>query len=257
MRKRAPGSLLSTLYNRETTSYRGVTARKRFSRYILSQPGIFPDESRWWHVVSRFRSSWTNSWTRDFKSRYSLPVETRLKSRVRLDRIVKLLKEHHSSLSKGRYMPVSNRRLGPAADTVLCLSRARTCHSLLFPQRFSLLVKMSRPRRNRRIWKLSDAARTQAGASLLRVSGHRHVHRFGKARFKLAVPLTTFLGEIGRWLIFVPTRDVNGFRRADLINASVVRTLMFEIAFYLLLPMVFFLSAPNQYRHLLYREPDA
>jgi len=62
-----------------------------------------------------------------------------------------------------------------------------------------------------------------------------------KTRFKLAVPLTTFLSELGRWLIFVPTRDVNGFRRADLINASRVWTLMFEIAFYLLLPVIFFL----------------
>jgi peptidoglycan/LPS O-acetylase OafA/YrhL len=71
-----------------------------------------------------------------------------------------------------------------------------------------------------------------------------------KTRFKPVVPLTTFLSELARWLIFVPTRDVNGFRRADLINASVVWTLMFEIAFYLLLPVVFFLF--KGYRILVY-----
>src|SRR5215470_11531795 len=71
-----------------------------------------------------------------------------------------------------------------------------------------------------------------------------------KTRFKLAVPLTTFLSELARWLIFVPTRDVNGLPRADLINASVVWTLMFEIAFYLLLPLIFFLF--KGYRIFLY-----
>ncbi len=64
---------------------------------------------------------------------------------------------------------------------------------------------------------------------------------FAKTSFKLAVPLTTFLGELARWLVFVPARDVNGVSRADLIDASVVWTLMFEIVFYLLLPLVFFL----------------
>jgi len=68
--------------------------------------------------------------------------------------------------------------------------------------------------------------------------------------FKLAVPLTTFLSELARWLIFVPTRDVDGFPRADLINASVVWTLMFEVIFYLLSPLIFFFF--KGYRILIY-----
>ena len=71
-----------------------------------------------------------------------------------------------------------------------------------------------------------------------------------RMHFKLAVPITTFLGELARWLIFVPTRGVNGFPRADLINASVVWTLMFEIVFYLLLPLIFFLF--KGYRIFIY-----
>lgn len=59
--------------------------------------------------------------------------------------------------------------------------------------------------------------------------------------FKLTEPLGTFLGELARWLVFVPTREVNGVPRANLINASVVWTLMFEMIFYLLLPLMFFL----------------
>jgi peptidoglycan/LPS O-acetylase OafA/YrhL len=71
-----------------------------------------------------------------------------------------------------------------------------------------------------------------------------------KTRFKLAVPLTTFLGELARWLIFVPSREVNGLQQAHLINASVVWTLMFEVIFYLLLPLLFFLF--KGYRIFLY-----
>ena len=71
-----------------------------------------------------------------------------------------------------------------------------------------------------------------------------------RTRFKLAVPLTSFVGELGRWLVFVPARDVNGIARADLINASVVWTLMFEVIFYLLLPVVFFLF--KGYRIFIY-----
>jgi peptidoglycan/LPS O-acetylase OafA/YrhL len=71
-----------------------------------------------------------------------------------------------------------------------------------------------------------------------------------KTHFRLAVPLTTFLSELGRWLIFVPAREVNGFPRADLINASVIWTLMFEVIFYLLLPLIFFLF--KGYRILIY-----
>jgi peptidoglycan/LPS O-acetylase OafA/YrhL len=71
-----------------------------------------------------------------------------------------------------------------------------------------------------------------------------------KTRFNLAVPFTTFLGELGRWLVFVPARDVNGLVRADSINASVVWTLMFEVIFYLLLPVVFFLF--KGYRIFIY-----
>ena len=73
---------------------------------------------------------------------------------------------------------------------------------------------------------------------------------FTKTRFKLAVSLTTFLGELGRWLIFVPARSVNGFPQAYLINASVVWTLMFEVGFYLLLSLIFFLF--KGYRIFLY-----
>jgi peptidoglycan/LPS O-acetylase OafA/YrhL len=68
----------------------------------------------------------------------------------------------------------------------------------------------------------------------------------GRTHFKLAVPLTTFLGEIARWLIFVPARDVNGLPRADLMNASVVWSLMFEVIFYLLLPLMFFVFKGNR-----------
>lgn len=62
---------------------------------------------------------------------------------------------------------------------------------------------------------------------------------FAKMRFTLAVPFTTLLGEITRWLIFVPTHDIDGFSQAIVINASVVWTLMFEVIFYLLLPLMF------------------
>lgn len=71
-----------------------------------------------------------------------------------------------------------------------------------------------------------------------------------KTHFKLAVPFTTFLGEFARWMVFVPARDVNGVPRADLINASEVWTLMFEVIFYLLLPLLFFLF--KGYRISLY-----
>lgn len=71
-----------------------------------------------------------------------------------------------------------------------------------------------------------------------------------RTRFALTVPLPTFLGEILRWLVFVPARNVNGMQRADLIDASVVWTLMFEIVFYLLLPLLFFLF--KGYRIFLY-----
>jgi peptidoglycan/LPS O-acetylase OafA/YrhL len=73
---------------------------------------------------------------------------------------------------------------------------------------------------------------------------------FAEMRFKLAVPLTTFLSQLTRWLIFVPTHDLNGFPRANLINASVVWTLMFEVIFYLLLPLIFFFF--KGYRIFLY-----
>lgn len=72
----------------------------------------------------------------------------------------------------------------------------------------------------------------------------------GRTHFTLAVPPATFLGELARWLIFIPGRDLNGFPRADLINASVVWTLMFEVIFYLLLPVIFFLF--KGYRIFLY-----
>jgi peptidoglycan/LPS O-acetylase OafA/YrhL len=73
---------------------------------------------------------------------------------------------------------------------------------------------------------------------------------FARTHFKLAVPPASFLGELARWLIFVPTRDVNGFPRANLIDASVVWTLMFEVGFYLLLPLIYFLF--KGYRILVY-----
>jgi peptidoglycan/LPS O-acetylase OafA/YrhL len=67
-----------------------------------------------------------------------------------------------------------------------------------------------------------------------------------EAHFKLAVPFMTFLGEVARWLVFVPARNVNGMARADLIDASVVWTLMFEVVFYLFLPLLFFLFKGNR-----------
>lgn len=60
----------------------------------------------------------------------------------------------------------------------------------------------------------------------------------------------TFLTEIARWLVFVPAREVNGFQRADLIDASVIWTLMFEVVFYLLLPVIFFVF--KGYRIFIY-----
>jgi peptidoglycan/LPS O-acetylase OafA/YrhL len=71
-----------------------------------------------------------------------------------------------------------------------------------------------------------------------------------KTRFRLNVPLPNLLSELARWLVFVPARDVNGVPRADLIDASVVWTLMFEVGFYLLLPLLFFLF--KGYRIFLY-----
>jgi peptidoglycan/LPS O-acetylase OafA/YrhL len=71
-----------------------------------------------------------------------------------------------------------------------------------------------------------------------------------RMHFKLTVPFSTFLSELARWLIFVPTRGVNGFPHASLINASVVWTLMFEMIFYLLLPLIFFLF--KGYRIIIY-----
>lgn len=73
---------------------------------------------------------------------------------------------------------------------------------------------------------------------------------FARMHFTLAVPLTTFLGELARWLIFVPTREVDGVPQAIVINASVVWTLMFEVAFYILLPLVFLLF--KGYRIFIY-----
>lgn len=64
---------------------------------------------------------------------------------------------------------------------------------------------------------------------------------FVRMRFTLAVPFTSFLGELARWLVFVPTRSVDGLPQAIVINASVVWTLMFEVLFYILLPLVFLL----------------
>lgn len=61
-----------------------------------------------------------------------------------------------------------------------------------------------------------------------------------KMQFKLAVPFTTLVEELTRWLLFVPSRDLDGYPRAILINASVVWSLMFEVIFYLLLPLIFF-----------------
>jgi peptidoglycan/LPS O-acetylase OafA/YrhL len=60
----------------------------------------------------------------------------------------------------------------------------------------------------------------------------------------------TFFYELARWLIFVPTRDVNGIPQANLINASVVWSLMFEVLFYLVLPLVYFLF--KGYRIFIY-----
>jgi peptidoglycan/LPS O-acetylase OafA/YrhL len=60
-----------------------------------------------------------------------------------------------------------------------------------------------------------------------------------RTSFKLAVPFRVFLTELARWLIFVPTHDLNGIAQAYLINASVVWTLMFEVVFYLVLPVIF------------------
>src|SRR5579859_4510749 len=71
-----------------------------------------------------------------------------------------------------------------------------------------------------------------------------------KMHFEIAVPLPTLLGELARWLIFVPTREVDGFPRAILINASVVWSLMFEVIFYILLPLVFLLF--QGYRIVIY-----
>jgi peptidoglycan/LPS O-acetylase OafA/YrhL len=71
-----------------------------------------------------------------------------------------------------------------------------------------------------------------------------------RMHFKLVAPLTTFLGELVRWLIFLPTHEVDGFARASLVNASVVWSLMFEVMFYLLLPLMFFLF--KGYRILVY-----
>jgi len=71
-----------------------------------------------------------------------------------------------------------------------------------------------------------------------------------RMHFRLAAPITTFLGEVARWLIFVPTRGVNGYPGASLVNASVVWSLMFEMVFYLLLPLIFFLF--KGYRIFIY-----
>ncbi len=73
---------------------------------------------------------------------------------------------------------------------------------------------------------------------------------FVKMHFRLTVPLSSFLAELARWLIFVPTRSVNGFAHASLINASVVWTLMFEVIFYLLLPLLFLIF--KGYRIFIY-----
>src|SRR5215472_8084448 len=73
---------------------------------------------------------------------------------------------------------------------------------------------------------------------------------FARMHFTLAVPFSTFLVELTRWLVFVPTHAVDGLPQAVVINASVVWTLMFEVLFYILLPLVFLLF--SGYRILVY-----
>jgi peptidoglycan/LPS O-acetylase OafA/YrhL len=73
---------------------------------------------------------------------------------------------------------------------------------------------------------------------------------FLNTHFKLAVPLKTFGGELARLLMFLPTPSVNGFQQAFYINAGVVWTLMCEIVFYLLLPLLFWLF--KGYRVFIY-----
>jgi peptidoglycan/LPS O-acetylase OafA/YrhL len=68
--------------------------------------------------------------------------------------------------------------------------------------------------------------------------------------FKLVVPLSTIVIELARWLVFVPTFDINGFHQAFFVNAGVIWTLTFEASFYLLLPLLFWIF--KGYRIFLY-----
>jgi len=62
-----------------------------------------------------------------------------------------------------------------------------------------------------------------------------------RTRFTLAVPPLTFAGEILRWLTFTPAPEMNGIKDALNINAAVTWTLFFQILFYFLLPVLFWL----------------
>jgi peptidoglycan/LPS O-acetylase OafA/YrhL len=73
---------------------------------------------------------------------------------------------------------------------------------------------------------------------------------FVSTHFELAVPPKTFAGEVMGLLMFIPTFSVNGFQQALYVNAGVVWTLMFEIAFYLLLPILFLIF--KGYRVFIY-----
>jgi peptidoglycan/LPS O-acetylase OafA/YrhL len=84
-----------------------------------------------------------------------------------------------------------------------------------------------------RVRRLVPAYYVSVGVMLMIVLVNTH--------FKLAVPLAKLASELTLWLMFLPIPTVNGFQQAINLNAGVVWTLLFEITFYLLLPLLFWI----------------
>lgn len=60
-----------------------------------------------------------------------------------------------------------------------------------------------------------------------------------RTHFRILISPLMFLGQLLRWLVFIPTPTMNGLKDVPNINASVTWTLFLEILFYLMLPVLY------------------